>query len=124
MGALLRQEFRTGSTDLCFRYGGEEFTILLGESDTDVALKVAERVRRKVEEYPFTLKALHPSEVLTVSLGVSTIRKGENKTISELIQESDIALYQSKAMGKNRVTGYSAGMTMPGAKLDEKPRKP
>jgi diguanylate cyclase (GGDEF)-like protein len=121
MGALLRNEFRTGTTDLCFRYGGEEFTILLGESDTEVALKVAERVRKKVEEYPFTLKALHPSEVLTVSLGVSTIRKGDHKSISELIQQSDIALYQSKAAGKNRVTGYSAGMTMPGATMDERP---
>jgi two-component system cell cycle response regulator len=124
VGALLRQEFRTGSTDLCFRYGGEEFTILLGESDIEVALKVAERVRKKVEEYPFTLKALHPSEVLTVSLGVSTIRKGHNKSIAELIQESDVALYHAKSTGKNRVTGYSSGMTMPGPSMDEKPHKP
>jgi two-component system cell cycle response regulator len=120
IGALLRQEFRTGTTDLCFRYGGEEFTILLGESDTEVALKVAERVRKKVEEYPFTLKSLHPSEVLTVSCGVSTIRKGHHKSIAELIEESDIALYQSKSAGKNRVTGYSTGMTMPGPSMNEK----
>ncbi len=122
IGALLREEFRTSSTDNCFRYGGEEFSVLLGETSLDTALKIAERVRKAVEEYPFTLKALHPFEVLTVSLGVSTMRKGDNKTIPGLIQESDVALYRSKALGKNRVTGYSPDLTMPGAKLDAEHR--
>jgi diguanylate cyclase (GGDEF)-like protein len=114
LGALLRDAFRTGSTDSCFRYGGEEFSFLLAETCFDKALEVAERLRRSIEEYPFTLKATHPDEVLTVSLGVSTMHKGDHKTIPELIQEADVALYKSKTMGKNRVTGYSAGMIMPG----------
>jgi diguanylate cyclase (GGDEF)-like protein len=124
MGALLREEFRSGSTDSCFRYGGEEFSIVLGETGIDTALKVAERVRRSVENYPFTFKSLHPFEVLTVSLGVSTMRKGDNKTIPGLIQESDVALYQCKALGKNRVMAYDPTLTMPGAKLDAEHRKP
>ncbi len=124
MGALLREEFRTGSTDSCFRYGGEEFSIVLGETGIATALKIAERVRKAVEEYPFTLKALHPFEVLTVSLGVSTMRKGDNKTIPGLIQESDVALYRSKSLGKNRVTGYSPDLTMPGEKLDAEHHTP
>lgn len=115
LGALLREMFRTGSTDSCFRYGGEEFSILLAETGIDKALEVAERLRRSIEEYPFTLKALHPDEVLTVSLGVSTMQKGDTETIPELIHEADVALYKSKAMGKNRVTGYSPDLTMPGA---------
>jgi diguanylate cyclase (GGDEF)-like protein len=115
LGALLRDTFRTGSTDSCFRYGGEEFSFLLAETGIDKALEVAERLRRSIEEYPFTLKAMHPDEVLTVSLGVSTMQKGDKKTIPELIHESDVALYKSKAMGKNRVTGYSADLAMPGA---------
>jgi diguanylate cyclase (GGDEF)-like protein len=124
IGALLREQFRTGSTDSCFRYGGEEFSILLGETGIDMALKLAERVRKAVEDYPFTLKSLHPFEVLTVSLGVATKQKGDNKTIPGLIQESDVALYRSKSLGKNRVTGYTADLTMPGAKLDAEHRKP
>jgi diguanylate cyclase (GGDEF)-like protein len=114
LGVLLRDTFRTGSTDNAFRYGGEEFSILLGETGIGTAMEVAERVRRSIEEYPFTLKAAHPDEVLTVSLGVSTKRKNDKKTIPELIHEADIALYKSKTTGKNRVTRYSAGLTMPG----------
>ncbi len=115
MGALLRETFRTGSTDACFRYGGEEFSILLAETSMATALRIAERVRRSVEEYPFTLKAAHPDEVLTISLGVSAARKGENKSAARLIHEADVALYRSKTTGKNRVTGYHPGLTMPGA---------
>ncbi len=116
IGPLLREACRTGSTDTCFRYGGEEFTILLSETGADEALAIAERVRKSIEDYPFTLKAAHPSEVLTVSLGVSTKRKRDEKTIPALIQEADVALYRSKATGKNRANGYDASMTMPGEK--------
>jgi diguanylate cyclase (GGDEF)-like protein len=119
LGALLRDTFRTGSTDTCFRYGGEEFSILLAETGFQTALEVAERVRKTIDEYPFTLKAVHPDEVLTVSLGVSFKQKGDRKTIPRLIHEADLALYRSKTMGKNRVTGYSADLTMPGAGPDD-----
>ena len=118
LGGLLRETFRTGSTDSCFRYGGEEFSVLLAETGIDKALEVAERLRKTIEEYPFILKTMHPDEVLTVSIGVTTRRKGDTKTLSELINEADIALYRSKTTGKNRVTGYSADMTMPGTNLD------
>jgi diguanylate cyclase (GGDEF)-like protein len=114
LGALLRDTFRTGSTDICFRYGGEEFSILLAETGFERALEVAERVRRSIAEYPFTLKAVHPDEVLTVSLGVSTKQKGDSKIMSQVIYEADVALYRSKTLGKNRVTGYSSDLTMPG----------
>ena len=113
MGPLLKMACRTTSTDTCFRYGGEEFSILLTETDMQEALAVAERVRKAVEEYPFTVKVAHPSEVVTVSLGVSTMIHGSGNTISEMMNESDIALYRSKASGKNKVTCYSADLVMP-----------
>jgi diguanylate cyclase (GGDEF)-like protein len=124
LGALLRDTFRTGSTDTCFRYGGEEFSILLAETGIDTAMEVAERVRRAIEEYPFTLKVVNPGEVLTVSLGVAVKQKDDNKTIPGLIHEADVALYKSKTTGKNRVTRYTADLTMPGAGLDAEHRKP
>jgi diguanylate cyclase (GGDEF)-like protein len=118
MGPLLKAACRTGSTDTCFRYGGEEFSILLAETDVEEALAVAERVRKSVEDYPFTVKVAHPQEKVTVSLGISTMDGASIKTTPELIREADIALYRSKALGKNRVTCYCDSYTMPGVMND------
>ena len=119
MGPLLNAACRTGSTDTCFRYGGEEFSILLAETTIEEALPVAERVRKTIDEYPFSVKISHPFEKVTVSLGISNMGHDVVKSYSELIQEADIALYRSKAMGKNQVTCFSSSLTMPGVKLDE-----
>ncbi len=110
LGPLLKYITRAGSTDTCFRYGGEEFSILLAETGFDEAMMVAERVRKGVEEYPFSLKVAHPHEIATISLGVSTMDAGSGKSAAAIINEADIALYRSKALGKNRVTGYTEGM--------------
>ncbi len=115
MGPLLRSACRTDSTDICFRYGGEEFSILLTETTMDEALAVAERLRRAVDEYPFSVKVSHPEETITISLGVSCMQGDKQKSITELINEADIALYHSKAAGKNRVTTYTEGCAMPAA---------
>jgi diguanylate cyclase (GGDEF)-like protein len=71
-------------------------------------------VRKTVEEYPFSVKVAHPFEQVTVSLGVSTTSQGGGKTIPEIMNEADIALYRSKATGKNRVTSYGESCTIPG----------
>ncbi len=114
MGPLLKSACRTGSTDTCFRYGGEEFSVLLAETDVKEAMAVAERMRQAVDEYPFTVKVAHPLERVTVSLGVATTEQGSEKAVTELIREADLALYRSKEMGKNRVTSYHEALTMPG----------
>jgi len=119
IGPLLNAACRTGSTDTCFRYGGEEFSILLAETTMEEALPVAERVRKTIDEFPFSVKIAHPFEKVTVSLGLSNMGQDVAKGYSELIQEADIALYRSKAMGKNQVTCFSSSLTMPGVKLDE-----
>ena len=118
MGPLLKTACRTTSTDTCFRYGGEEFSILLAETDLQEAMAVAERVRKAVEEYPFTVKINHPLEQVTVSLGVSSMVHSSGKLISQMMNEADIALYRSKATGKNRCTCYSEELTMPGIPCD------
>jgi diguanylate cyclase (GGDEF)-like protein len=119
MGPLLKAACRTGSTDTCFRYGGEEFSILLAETDIEEALAVAERVRKSVEEYPFSVKVSHPHEKVTVSLGVSSMEPGTMKPVPELIHEADVALYRSKSLGKNTVTCYCDTLTMPGIRSDQ-----
>jgi diguanylate cyclase (GGDEF)-like protein len=113
MGPLLRTACRTDSTDICFRYGGEEFSILLTETTMEEARAVAERLRQSVDEYPFTVKLSHPLETITISLGVSSMTGDKQKSITELINEADIALYHAKAAGKNRVICYSEGCGMP-----------
>ena len=118
MGPLLKAACRTGSTDTCFRYGGEEFSILLAETGCQEAMAVAERVRKSIDEYPFSVKVAHPFEKVTVSLGVSTMEQGSAKTIQALMHEADVALYRSKAVGKNKVTYFSESLSMPGAQLD------
>ncbi len=124
MGPLLKAACRTGSTDTCFRYGGEEFSVLLAETDIVEAMAVAERVRKSVDEYPFTVKVAHPNERVTVSLGVATMEVDSMKPVSELIHEADIALYRSKSLGKNRVTCYCDTLTMPGIRSDQSSNGP
>jgi len=124
MGPLLRTACRTDSTDICFRYGGEEFSILLTETTMEEAEAVAERIRKSVDEYPFTVKVNHPTEIISVSLGVSCMAGDKQKSITELINEADIALYHAKAAGKNRVVCYSEGCGMPAASAAEKKGTP
>lgn len=114
LGPLIRASCRAGSLDTCFRYGGEEFSVLLPETPVEAAQAVAERIREAVEEYPFTFKALHPDEKLTISLGVSSMADAVDKNGHDLIHEADVALYRSKKAGKNRVTVFRPGDTMPG----------
>lgn len=123
MGPLLKAACRTTSTDTCFRYGGEEFSILLAETDMQEAYAVAERVRKAVEEYPFTVKVAHPSEQVTVSLGLSSMKPGGGKSITEMMNEADIALYCSKAAGKNKVTCFSKDCIMPGSEAGKERAK-
>ena len=91
------------SIDILSRYGGEEFVILLPETNTEGALDVAERIRKTVEEKPFSPNGL--SLWITVSQGVSILNQ-ENGTLDELIRQADEATYQSKEAGRNLVTLY------------------
>lgn len=87
--------------DMCFRYGGEEFCIIVPYGDQEVAGNIAERVRQKMEQ------SISPAGVaVTLSLGVSVFPKYAFSP-NELVKLADKALYQSKREGRNRVTIYS-----------------
>jgi len=92
---LVRQALR--ASDLLFRWGGDEFVILLPEMIWQKALKTAERVRKTVELHPF---GLHGQQV-NISIGVGEYRLGEE--LDQLVSRVDDALLNAKTNGKNKV---------------------
>jgi diguanylate cyclase (GGDEF)-like protein len=87
-------------SDICARFGGEKFVVLLPNTDLEGAKVLAERIRATVAKNPVE----HGSTIIvfTVSIGISQYRKGM-QSIDELIKEADIALYRAKEGGRNRV---------------------
>jgi len=82
------------------RYGGEEFAAFLPETDKEKARKLAERIRKAMEEFTFTIR--REKVQMTVSIGVATI-PGDTLDEEDLIRKADEALYRAKREGRNRV---------------------
>lgn len=99
---LALQTFR--KTDMVFRYGGEEFVVILTETDIDNAIIPCERLRKNVEMYPFSYGG--ESFNVTVSIGVCE-KKSDVSTAFNLFEYADKALYSAKNNGRNRVCVYS-----------------
>jgi diguanylate cyclase (GGDEF)-like protein len=95
VAALLRNNVR--SLDICCRIGGEEFAIILPDTDAQGALDLSENIRRKFEVSPLNLDGniIH----LTVSIGVSD----KLASVDELVRDADFSLYKAKRNGRNRV---------------------
>jgi diguanylate cyclase (GGDEF)-like protein len=88
--------------DVPGRIGGEEFAILLPETDAEGAAQVAERMRHSLSIVP-VLVAEGPTVSITSSFGVAELKAGQSG--DDLMRTADAALYRAKALGKNRVTG-------------------
>ena len=93
--------------DLLCRYGGEEFLIVLPETDLEPAREGAERLRREVEELVVQTDA-GPVHV-TISLGVAALRDESGPNLERLISRADDALYAAKAAGRNKVMAENGG---------------
>lgn len=101
----LRRNLR--GIDLVCRYGGEEFVIVMPETELAIAEKVAERVRRQIAEGPFHIDDGRPPISITASLGVAAMRAAGD-TVKALIKRADMALYEAKIRGRNRVVAPAA----------------
>ncbi len=99
IAGLMRQTVR--KLDMPCRYGGEEFSIILPNTELAASIPVAERLRRTIAESPLSVddKPLH----LTASLGIDSYLLGDDASLNELVQRADHYLYQAKQEGRNQV---------------------
>ncbi|MGA8791109.1 MAG: diguanylate cyclase [Paenarthrobacter sp.] len=105
IATTLAREVR--KADAVYRFGGEEFLLVLQDQSPATAASVMERVRSAVHD----LRIEHsgdPDGVLTISAGVSAFTDGHRAGSEQLLREADLALYAAKASGRNRVNLASA----------------
>jgi diguanylate cyclase (GGDEF)-like protein len=91
------------ASDVVARYGGEEFAVLLHGVDDPGAGRVAENIRRSVEEVRIPHDASAVSDVLTVSIGICTVRPEAGGSAKTLLAGADRALYEGKQAGRNTI---------------------
>jgi diguanylate cyclase (GGDEF)-like protein len=93
------------SSDLAVRLGGEEFGVLLPDTDLDGALDIAERIRRSVEAARIPTADGNAWTSATVSIGAVSAIPSENDALRDFIEKADENLYRAKNTGKNKVCG-------------------
>lgn len=101
----LRKNIR--GIDLLCRFGGEEFVIVMPETEPATARLVAERVRTMVADEPFAVGGGIDAVPVTISLGVAALQ-GEEDTEANLLKRADLALCEAKSGGRNRVAASAA----------------
>ncbi len=105
---LERNTRRTG--DLAVRYGGEEFILLLPNTDAAGAFSIAEKIRKEISEAAENGGDPYPRKI-TISMGVASAVPEEWKNPEDLLGEADRALYEAKRAGKNRVVTGTVEIT-------------
>ncbi|MBJ7417792.1 MAG: PleD family two-component system response regulator [Niveispirillum sp.] len=100
--------------DLVARLGGEEFVVVMPDTDGSQAMAVAERLRRRIAEEPFAVSAPVGKIDVTISIGVALAdwtldAEGKPESGDALLRRADTALYQAKRSGRNRVVMDGAG---------------
>ncbi len=90
--------------DSAFRFGGEEFVVLLPETTGENAMVPAERFRQRIADSRFSMPPEGQPVSITVSVGIAGYRKGD--TLDDVIRHADLAMYAAKKGGRNRVVRY------------------
>ena len=99
--------FRAGvrQIDIVGRYGGEEFAVILPETDRGDALVTAERLRAAVERQAFEVGQEGEPLGVTVSIGTATFPSEKVRRVEDLVEEADRRLYEAKSAGRNSIRG-------------------
>jgi diguanylate cyclase (GGDEF)-like protein len=116
LGRAIRSNIRT--VDSAYRYGGDEFVVLLPETDYSGAFVVAEKIRSDAEDIGERLEGEGGSTSVSVGL-VSHPEDGA--TAEELVRAADRAMYNAKTLGKNQISGYPRPPRLSGATLPRPP---
>jgi two-component system cell cycle response regulator len=93
--------------DLACRYGGEEFVVVMPDTDVGVATVVAERLRRRIASEPFAISQNSRTVQATISVGIAAMQSCEDKA-ADIVKRADQALYRAKRDGRNRVVADAA----------------
>ena len=104
MAETLKQETKR-ATDFVARYGGDEFTIVLPDTEAEAAEQVAERLRSRVEALNISHQG-SPLQRVTISVGVATMVPATGQSSQALIKLSDEALYVAKHSSRNIVKRF------------------
>lgn len=99
-GRITRQ--RRGG-DTAYRYGGEEFLIVLPEQTLGAATSTADTLRKTIARLCIPHEANDPPGIVTISAGVAALSTGNSRSADELLEQADAALYRAKEAGRNRV---------------------
>ncbi|MDD9195029.1 sensor domain-containing diguanylate cyclase [Aliivibrio sp. S3MY1] len=98
------------NTDICGRYGGEEFTVILPSTNADQALYFAERLRKRIEMETIEYDSIASPITYKISLGICELSE-ENDDYLIWLERADKALYYSKQHGRNQSTIYSSELS-------------
>jgi len=94
--------------DLACRFGGEEFVVVMPDTNAQTAAEVAERLRLAVDTMPFAMSDGNGDIAVTTSVGVATLTDRRGETAESLLERADSALYEAKEMGRNTVVSKAA----------------
>lgn len=97
----IRDTARQG--DGLYRYGGEEFVLVLPEQSLATAALAVDRMRKAVESLAIPLDQGPPARIVTISAGVAVLTPGEGGNSEHLLTDADAALYRAKKLGRNNV---------------------
>ncbi len=94
--------------DFVSRYGGEEFAIILSNTNVEGALQVSEVIQAQIKDLqiPHLTSQLNNIDIVTLGIGIATLIPTPLQSESDLVHYADNALYQAKSSGRNRIAIY------------------